>query len=457
MGDLKAGLPEGGNVEDEQSGTTTQTTIGNSTSTHAAVVRVSSIRVAERSRREMGDIGSLMRSIENVGLLHPPVVKPDLTLIVGLRRLEAARRLGWTEIPVNVAHGFDDLQRFLDAERDENTCREDLFPSESVALGERIEEVEREAARKRQAAAGPRSGQGQKPSGSGNFPEAVGDARDKVGDAIGMSGRNYDKAKAVVHAARQDPAKYGEILHQMDQTRNVDAAYKALRELEDGNSIDGATTNEASTASSVARDNGHNHQGSATPLADECSQNGDMVRGQTEPTTDSITPAPVPVADGTPPAVTPIQGPAVDALQAAKTVAENYPEFEGILKRAAAADPSLTIDALDRMARELVTAKQEELLANKQQGKKHSSMPPKDEDYGTAAAEVTPVIAADERTVIATLSDATLLLLFPFEPTVPHVANALRDLKNDDKDLALKRMRDDIGLTIKVTLKEQPK
>lgn len=65
-------------------------------------IPISEIIVGDWSREEIGDIGSLVRSIEKVGLMHPVVVTPDKKLIAGRRRLEAVKRLGWTDVPVRI-------------------------------------------------------------------------------------------------------------------------------------------------------------------------------------------------------------------------------------------------------------------------------------------------------------------------------------------------------------------
>lgn len=83
-------------------------------------------------------------SIVEVGLLHPIVIKPDGTLVVGERRLEAYKLLGREDIPVNVADNFDDLFLLLKAEADENTCREPFTPEEAVALAESYRNVAEE-------------------------------------------------------------------------------------------------------------------------------------------------------------------------------------------------------------------------------------------------------------------------------------------------------------------------
>ena len=58
------------------------------------LVRLVEIQIGTRYRQALGDIESLARNIAEMGLLHPIVLSKDLTLIVGLRRLAAFRKLG---------------------------------------------------------------------------------------------------------------------------------------------------------------------------------------------------------------------------------------------------------------------------------------------------------------------------------------------------------------------------
>ena len=60
-----------------------------------------------------------------------------------------------------------------------------------------------------------------------------GDARDKIAAQLGVSGRTYEKAKAVVAAAEAEPARYGPLLEDLDRYRGVDRAYRALRIAQD--------------------------------------------------------------------------------------------------------------------------------------------------------------------------------------------------------------------------------
>ena len=76
--------------------------------TEYGALKIEHIVVGNRHRRELGDIDRLAASIAAIGLLHPIVITPDGTLIAGQRRLEACKRLGWSEIPVTTIEVDDD-------------------------------------------------------------------------------------------------------------------------------------------------------------------------------------------------------------------------------------------------------------------------------------------------------------------------------------------------------------
>jgi N6-adenosine-specific RNA methylase IME4 len=157
-----------------------------------------------------------------VSTLHFPVVRPDGLLIAGERRLVACRQLGWTEVPVHVL----DLDDVIRGEFAENACRKDFDPSELVAIGEAVESMERERAKARQREGGRSGGKA-----SRNLPEASsGDARDKTAAQLGISSRTYEKAKAVVTAAREEPETFGALVEEMDRRRSVNSAYRKLQQ-----------------------------------------------------------------------------------------------------------------------------------------------------------------------------------------------------------------------------------
>ncbi|VTR94115.1 Marine sediment metagenome DNA, contig: S01H1_S24385 (Fragment) OS=marine sediment metagenome GN=S01H1_59837 PE=4 SV=1: ParBc [Gemmata massiliana] len=155
-------------------------------------------------------------------MLHPIVLNTRFELIAGARRLTAAQKLGWKEIPCRVLDTLDDAVAALQTERDENTCREPWALDELVEVGRRIEKLEKPNSDRRKKA-----GRGTEPSGK--FPDgSTGDTRDKVGSALGMSGKTYEKGKKVSEAAEKEPEKYGD-LPALANSESIDAAYKELK------------------------------------------------------------------------------------------------------------------------------------------------------------------------------------------------------------------------------------
>ena len=192
---------------------------------------IDQIQVGQRHRKDMGDIPDLAASIKELGLLQPIVVLPDYRLVAGQRRLEAMKSLGWIEVPAVIASDLDDALCLLQAERDENQCRKDFARSEAVALGRAIEAIEAPKAKQRQVERG-----GRPKNTGGKLPPVSdrGKTRDKVGEAVGMSGRSYDKVKAVVAAAEADPERFGPVVEEMDETGKVEPAYQQVKQQPDG-------------------------------------------------------------------------------------------------------------------------------------------------------------------------------------------------------------------------------
>jgi ParB-like chromosome segregation protein Spo0J len=191
-------------------------------------VPIDEICIKSRYRKDLGDLEPLTSSIQAIGLLQPVVVDSRNGLIAGQRRIEAARRLGWTEIEAIVAGDADDALRLLTAQRDENTCRKDFAPSEAVAVGAAFEAIESKAAKARQAATRKRGTA--EPARAGNLPQREkGRASEKVAAAMGMKARTYEKARAVVQAAQDNPKVFGPVVTEMDKTGKVDRAYSKVR------------------------------------------------------------------------------------------------------------------------------------------------------------------------------------------------------------------------------------
>jgi ParB-like chromosome segregation protein Spo0J len=194
-------------------------------------ISVFDISVVDRYRQDMGDLDTLVESMRDLGLLQPIVVMPKAPfkrgcketyrLVIGARRFFAAGILEWKEIPANVAINTADVLLALRAERDENTCRKDFTPSEAVALGNALEEMERKEAKKRQGGAG-------RDRSSKLDERSRGRTDEKVAEAVGMKKDTYRKAKAVVEAAEADP-ELQPVVEEMDRTGKVDPAYREAK------------------------------------------------------------------------------------------------------------------------------------------------------------------------------------------------------------------------------------
>lgn len=196
--------------------------------------RINQIIVAGRTRRDLGDLTALAASIADVGLLHPPVVTKDLRLIAGERRIEAMKGLGLVETEVTVAENLAEALELLRAERDENTCRKPLAPSEMAEMSDRLWGIESDAAGKRKAATQAQPGEGVVGAGKFPSPEPKAQTRDRVAEAIGeVSGKTLEKIRTVVKAAEQEPEKFAPLVEKMDRTGNVDGAYRQLKAKQD--------------------------------------------------------------------------------------------------------------------------------------------------------------------------------------------------------------------------------
>ncbi|MBT3275018.1 MAG: ParB N-terminal domain-containing protein [Spirochaetales bacterium] len=101
---------------------------------------VHDISIKTRIRRNLGDIGALMESMKKFGLLNPIVINSSKELIAGHRRLESARRLGWTSIEVVVLEKESEIDK-LELEIEENVQRKSLTPDELADAYERLERL----------------------------------------------------------------------------------------------------------------------------------------------------------------------------------------------------------------------------------------------------------------------------------------------------------------------------
>ncbi|MDA3799513.1 MAG: ParB N-terminal domain-containing protein [Kiritimatiellae bacterium] len=105
-------------------------------------VSISDITVSDRVRKDMGDLTPLMDSLDKHGLISPVVVNEDLVLVAGHRRLQSAKKLGWSEIEVIITHKISE-EDLLEIELSENVYRKDFSPLELLEGYTRFERLKK--------------------------------------------------------------------------------------------------------------------------------------------------------------------------------------------------------------------------------------------------------------------------------------------------------------------------
>jgi len=184
-------------------------------------IKINDIRVENRIRKDFGNIEELADSIKQYGLLQPIVVTPDLLLLAGERRLRATQTLGWTEIPAIIKTATDREEQLL-CEIAENEKRKDFTPSERVAYGKELEQIQALKALERQHATLKRGADIPLPSIDGNGEK--GETDQIVGQKVGMSGTSYRRAKRVVESGNSD------IIQKMDSKEiGIETAYNIVK------------------------------------------------------------------------------------------------------------------------------------------------------------------------------------------------------------------------------------
>lgn len=113
---------------------------------------VDALHVGDRHRVDFGDLSVLAQSMREHGLLQPPTVTPEGVVLIGARRVAAARLLGWKVITVWVRSGLSDRLGRLLSEHADHALHKPLTTLEAAALYRELKTVFEEEAAQRQAA-----------------------------------------------------------------------------------------------------------------------------------------------------------------------------------------------------------------------------------------------------------------------------------------------------------------
>ena len=200
------------------------------------IARIDKIKVIDRIRKEITKIDELAADIQINGLLNPVTVMPleggEFRLLAGLRRLRAAQMLGYSEITVNVVSPAD-AEAELRIEISENEQREPFTFSEKMDFARMLEEIEQAKAKERMSLGG-KGGIDQEGKDGRPYLEGK-QSRDAVGEKIGMSGRQYSRAK---HIAENAPE---EMIEELDKgQRSINQTYEELRSKESSENLPSA-------------------------------------------------------------------------------------------------------------------------------------------------------------------------------------------------------------------------
>lgn len=173
---------------------------------------VDSITVGHRHRTDLGDTDALAASIDRDGLLQPPTITPDGTLVCGARRLAAIKQLGWRRVSVWVRSGISDRLGYLLAEQDDNQLHKPLTPIEAAGLYREIKNLIAEDAARRKAATQFRDGHEPRKHGPADSAEPspshpVGDSRAQAARMVTGSS-SYTRLEQIGFLQRlaEDPA-----------------------------------------------------------------------------------------------------------------------------------------------------------------------------------------------------------------------------------------------------------
>ena len=204
-------------------------------------IAMSSIRVAERIRKENGSLDELAQDIQKHGLLNPITVMEQAdggyVLIAGLRRMKAMEQLNAVEIRATVMSPME-ADEMLMLEIAENEQRKEFTVSEKLAFAEKLRAVEKEKAHIRMsvhARDGHSDGQG---VGNCPSPESQGKVREIVAKKVGFSSdRQMRRAKEVAE-------KRPDLMDRVDKgEQSISGAYRDMRHAEKPKAADRHSSN----------------------------------------------------------------------------------------------------------------------------------------------------------------------------------------------------------------------
>lgn len=155
-----------------------------------AIHRIDSIIAGERGNRDLTGLDELKASIVRDNLVHPLILTPDRHLVLGARRLEACRQLGWTDVPAMTVTWIWQGLEYLECEHRDARCLKDLTVHEAMGMDFALRELQWWPRKP----VGPRGQGPQTPNDTGR--------RELIARLLGMSGARYTRARTLWTASR---------------------------------------------------------------------------------------------------------------------------------------------------------------------------------------------------------------------------------------------------------------
>ncbi|GAA3844783.1 ParB N-terminal domain-containing protein [Brevibacterium casei] len=193
------------------------------------------------------DLDGLCESIERIGLIHPPAVTEQYSIIDGKRRLAALRRMGARVTPLWIVHGVSDALSQVLAIRDEEILRKALKPIEQASLYEELKALYAEEAERRKEATqfgAPARSEGASGEGEGGGadsapPVSGNDAKSRVQAARAVTGRDsrtqmeqISELKRIAADDAEDPIvrqQAAEVLIELNEDGKVNGRYQQVK------------------------------------------------------------------------------------------------------------------------------------------------------------------------------------------------------------------------------------
>jgi DNA repair protein RadA len=213
--------------------------VPNSKEISSSQVPIGTIKIGSRFRKDLGDTASFAENIREIGLLHPIVINQNHELISGLRRIEAFKLLGKSEIPAHIVN-LDDIVK---GEISENTQRKNFSWEEIIRIKNVVEPEIKKKSQKRMLSGKPSAKFAEGSGSSSNTKNtsknySENQTRAKVAKFVSLHGKKISHAtlaiaEKVYDAAQQEPATFGQIWTDLNSEKiSPTEAYKNMQRLQ---------------------------------------------------------------------------------------------------------------------------------------------------------------------------------------------------------------------------------